>query len=224
MLKKICFYLCFGVFCVCAGGNAYSEEMVEEVFIEEPSPDEISAQALEDYQVEGSLFERITNLEQEKLVMQLEKDRIELDLALDRLNKEKIKIQQELEDMSGRADRQQLELEAAKAKLEEQTMELKRKMEALDNRPEEAPVQKEVSKRQEEPVETPVQIVGKYKLLNVVGVGNQLQATIQDIATGQNKRIAVGKQLDGYTIKSISLNDGIVFEKDGVSENLNVGK
>ena len=61
-------------------------------------------------------------------------------------------------------------------------------------------------------------------MINVIGVGNQLQATVQDIATGQNRRIAVGKQLNGYTVKSISLNDGIVFEKDGVSENLNVGK
>ena len=96
MLKKICFYLCFGVFCVCVGVNAYAEEF-EEVFIEERSPDEISAQALEDYQVEGSLFERITSLEQEKLVMQLEKDRIELDLALDRLNKEKIKVKDKIQ-------------------------------------------------------------------------------------------------------------------------------
>ena len=69
-----------------------------------------------------------------------------------------------------------------------------------------------------------MKVAGKYKLINVIGVGNQLQATVQEISTGQNKRIAVGKQLDGYTIKSISLNDGIVFEKDGVSENLNVGR
>ena len=68
------------------------------------------------------------------------------------------------------------------------------------------------------------QLSNKYKLINVIGVGNQLQATIEDIASGQNKRISVGKQLTGYTVKSISLNDGIVFEKDGVSENLNVGR
>ena len=222
MLKKICF-LCFGIAFVCGAFNAYAEEMVEEVVVEELTPDEISAQALEDYQVEGSLFERITTLEQEKLVMQLEKERIELDLALDRLNKEKIKVQQELEDMSGRADRQQQELEAARAELEEQTLALKKKIEALDARQEEAP-QRELPKKEKEPEEEVVQIVGKYKLLNVVGVGNQLQATIQDITTGQNKRISVGKQLDGYIVKSISLNDGIVFEKDGVSENLNVGK
>jgi ABC-type histidine transport system ATPase subunit len=64
----------------------------------------------------------------------------------------------------------------------------------------------------------------KYKLINVVGVDNQLQATIEDLSTGQNKRIAVGKELDGYIVTSISLNEGIVFEKDGVEESLNIGK
>ena len=61
-------------------------------------------------------------------------------------------------------------------------------------------------------------------MINVVGVDNQLQATIEEIATGQNKRISVGKELDGYIVKSISLNEGIVFEKDGETESLNIGK
>ena len=45
----------------------------------------------------------------------------------------------------------------------------------------------------------------KYKLVNVVGVGNQLQATLEEVSTGQNRRIAVGKELDGYIVKSISV-------------------
>ena len=58
----------------------------------------------------------------------------------------------------------------------------------------------------------------------MVGVGNQLQATIEEVSSGQNKRISVGKELDGYIVKSISLNDGIVFEKDGETESLSIGK
>ena len=61
-------------------------------------------------------------------------------------------------------------------------------------------------------------------VINVVGIGNQLQATVSELSTGQNKRIAVGKELDGYIVKSISLNDGIIFEKDGELESLNIGK
>ena len=62
-----------------------------------------------------------------------------------------------------------------------------------------------------------------YKLLNVFGVGSQLQATVQDLSNGQNKRLSVGKQLDGYTVKSISLDEGVVFIKDGEIQTLNVG-
>ena len=72
------------------------------------------------------------------------------------------------------------------------------------------------------PVES-YSVATKYQILNIIGVGNQVQATIKDLSTGQNRRIAVGNVIDGHKIKSISLSDGIVFEKDGFSENLNVG-
>ena len=58
--------------------------------------------------------------------------------------------------------------------------------------------------------------------MNVIGAGSQLQATVEDLSTGQTKRISVGKTLDGYTVKSISLDDGVVFEKDGETQNLNI--
>ena len=66
------------------------------------------------------------------------------------------------------------------------------------------------------------EITKKYKLLNVFGAGSQLQATVQDLANGQNKKLSVGKDLDGYTVKSISLDEGVVFSKDGEIQTLNV--
>ena len=189
---------------------------------EEAAADQMAAQALEDYDMSGSLFEKITMLEQEKVVAQLEKERAQLDLDLDRLNAERIKIQMELDTLSGRAEQQQHELETAKTQLEIQTEKLKQQRYALENDVDDEPA---VSKQT--PVKKTQEAVGvnkKYKLVNVVCVDNQLQATVMEISTGQNKRIAVGKQLDGYVVKSISLNDGIVFEKDGVEESLNIGK
>ena len=60
-------------------------------------------------------------------------------------------------------------------------------------------------------------------MVNVIGAGSQLQATVEDLSTGQSKRISVGKNLDGLTVKSISLYDGVVFaDKDGTTQNLNV--
>ena len=215
MIKKI--FMIMAGFMVVIGMPQISFAEVEEVEIE----DQVAAEALDNYQPEGSLFDQITSLEQEKVVMQLEKERAQLDLELERLNAEKIKLQMELDTLSGRAEQQQQELEVAKAQLEAQTEKLKRQQQEMierENAYEEEPVVKQQPKK-----EYP-SMTSKYKLINVIGVGNQLQATIEEISTGQNKRIMVGKNLDGYTVKSISLNDGIIFEKDGVSENLNIGK
>lgn len=203
----------------------YIEEEVlptesNEIDEQEEIADQVSVNALNDYQVEGSLFEKITMLEQDKVVLQLEKERAQLDLELERLNAERMKLQMELDTLSGRAEHQQQELEVAKAQLEAQAEQLKRQRENLDSQPV-APVSRPVQAPQRQEYGS---LSGKYKLVNIGGVGNQLQATIQEISSGQNKRIFVGKELDGYIVKSISLNDGIVFEKDGESENLNIGK
>ena len=224
MIKKLNIMILVSLFAV--GMNtaafAYSDFIEEDVIEANVSDvdlaDQISADALLNYNETGSLFEQITVLEQEKVVAQLEKERAQLDLDLERLNAEKIKLQMELDTLSGRAEQQQHELEAAKAQLDIQTEKLKRQMDNLDSQPA-VVVQKEQPVRQEV-----TDVSRKYKLVNVVGVGNQLQATVTEIATGQNKRIAVGKDLDGYIVKSISLNDGIVFEKDGETESLNIGK
>ena len=160
-------------------------------------------------------------LEQEKVVVQLEKERAQLDLELDRLNAERIKLQMELDTLSGRADQQQRELETAKIQLEQQAEKLKRQRDIVEDEYEDV-VSVKIQPKSEKTEENKVS--KKYKLINVVGVGNQLQATLEEIASGQNKRIAVGKELDGYTVKSISLNDGIIFEKDGTRESLNIGK
>ena len=212
--------------CISSYADEFDDEFIEEEVVMK-TDEELSTEALEAYEVEGSLFEKITTLEQEKMVMQLEADRIKMDLELDRLNKEKMKVQMEIDDLVGHAAQQQQELEAAKAELEAQAEQLKRQREALDKKAAEPQPQAQQqfytpSEPESEP-EKPV-IVGKYKLINVIGVGNQLQATVEDLSTGQNKRISVGKKLDGFTIKSISLNEGIVFEKDGVVENLNIGR
>ena len=148
-------------------------------------------------------------------------------MELDTLNAQKMKKQMELDDMYNQSEQQQ-DFLAAKEELEIQISTLKKQIAEIANKTEKEERKEEKKEAKEEKVtkkeETTPQISGKYKLINVIGIGNQLQATIQDISTGQNKRIAVGKQLNGYTVKSISLNDGIVFEKDGESENLTVGK
>ena len=93
---------------VMINGAFAQENAIEEM-------EQVSADAIAGYQVEGSLFQQITDLEQEKVLMQLEKERAQLDLELDRLAAEKIKLHMEIDTLSGRAEQQQQEIETQKA-------------------------------------------------------------------------------------------------------------
>ena len=177
----------------------------------------LSAQGVADYQVQGSLFEQITSLEQEKVLMGLEKDRAQIQLEMDRLSAEKMRLEMEMENLSGRAEQQKKELDAQQAKLDAEAKRLAHEQEALKSGSGDY-----VPVAVAEP-EPEVDITKNYRLVNVVGLGNQLQATIEDLSSGQKKRVSVGKELDGFTVKSISLYDGIVFDKDGAIQTLNVG-
>ena len=175
--------------------------------------EQVSADAVSDYQVNGSLFQQITDLEQEKVLMQLEKERAQLDLELDRLAAEKIKLHMEIDTLSGR--------DAAKAKLEAETAKLEREKQALENENSAPRVTSKSASASDD--SSDIKIDEKYKLVNVFGVGNQLQATVADLKTGQNKKVSVGRSLDGFTVKSISLDDGIVFvSPSGTIQALNV--
>ena len=183
----------------------------------------MSADAVANYDVTGSVFEQITGLEQEKVLMQLEIEREQLDLELDKLAAENIRMNMEIDSLSGRAEQQQQELENAQAKLEAEAEKLEREKQALAEQVESAAKQTVSTETYSDEEKTDdVKFADVYRLVNVFGSGSQLQATIKDLNTGQNKRIAVGKKVDGYTVKSISLYEGVVFEKDGDVQILNV--
>lgn len=201
----------------------YEDDDVAEV--EEKQDEEdveaLSAQSIADYEVNGSLFQQITDLEQEKILIQLEKERAQLNLDLDRLAAEKIKLNMEMENLSGRAEQQQQELITERARLEAEAQKLEAQKQALEKADEgEEEVVKE--KVAETPRAKETEFGKRYKLVNVIGVGTQLQATIQDVVSGQNKKMSVGKILDGYTVKSISLDEGVVFEKGSEMQSLNI--
>ena len=221
--KKNIFSLSFlvaAIFAVMAIPAFCAESNVDEEM------ENLSADAVAAYNVDGSLFEQITNLEQEKVLMQLEKERAQLDLELDRLAAEKIKLHMEIDSLSGRAEQQQQELENAQAKLEAEAEKLEREKEAFAAETEAAAARatssSSSSSKRDENTETGINFSKDYRLVNVFGAGSQLQATIKNLSTGQDKRISVGKVVDGYTVKSISLDEGIVFVKDGNTQTLNV--
>ncbi len=192
--------------------------------------DIIGATSVADYDVNGTVFQQITDLEQEKVLMQLEKERAQLDLDLDRLAAEKIKLQMEMDTLSGRADQERQILQNEKSKLEAEAARIEQEKRALSAATESndySDVETQTQPKKSAPKKVARNVEGDdiaslYKLVNVMGAGNQLQATLSDLETGQTKRVSVGKKIDGFTVKSISLEDGVVFSKDGETQNLNI--
>ena len=192
--------------------------------------DIIGATSVADYDVNGTVFQQITDLEQEKVLMQLEKERAQLDLDLDRLAAEKIKLQMEMDTLSGRADQERQILQNEKSKLEAEAARIEQEKRALSAAAEStgySNVETQTQPKKSAPKKVARNVEGDdiaslYKLVNVMGAGNQLQATLSDLETGQTKRVSVGKKIDGFTVKSISLEDGVVFSKDGETQNLNI--
>ena len=202
-----------------------ADDVVVEEEIVDVDMEQVSADAVAKYDVSGSLFQQITDLEQEKILMQLEKERAQLDLELDRLAAEKIKLHMEIDTLSGRQEQQQQEIETQKAKLEAEAARIEKEKENwLAEAEKKATARvKSDSRLTDDGEASEVDITKKYRLVNVIGAGSQLQATIEDLNTGQSKRISVGRDIDGLVVKSISLYDGVVFVgSDGVTQNLNV--
>ena len=232
MQNKI-FALLFVVFSVYAPNFARAnDEFFDEIDIEEnevlddvSDADVASARAVASYNVDGSVFQKITDLEQQKVLMELEKERAQLDLDLDRLAAEKIKLQMEMDTLSGRAEQEQQILQNEKSRLAAEAEKIERERQALmaqsfvdDDEPEQPKKATKKVKKEESD-----DIASKYKLVNVMGAGNQLQAALSDLETGQTKHVTVGKVIDGFTVKSISLEDGVVFSNpDGETQNLNI--
>ena len=239
MQNKIKIFLMFvvaGIIAVPISGYADdTNALVDEVTIDATVTDidadmeSVNADAVAAYDMNGSLFQQITTLEQEKVLMELEKERAQLDLELDRLAAEKIKLHMEIDTLSGRAEQQQQELKNAQAELEAEAARLAREKEELVAQTEELKAdsaKKSSASGTTEKAESDntINFGEKYRLINVIGAGAQLQATIEDLNTGQNKTISVGRTVDGYTVKSISLDEGVVFTNGTDTQMLNVTK
>lgn len=216
--------LVFMPLCVHAADTTADTSLTDDIAAEMEA---VSADAIAAYDSTGSLFQQITDLEQEKVLMQLEKERAQLNLELDKLAAEKIRLHMEIDELSGRAEQQQQELENAQAKLEAEAAKLEREKEQLQAQAEELSaktVSYSSNVNNETEKEQTVKFSDQYRLVYVIGAGSQLQAKIENLDTGQSKTISVGKVVDGYTVKSISLDEGVVFTNGEDTQTLSIGK
>lgn len=174
-----------------------------------------SAVPVADYDPTGSIFQRIADFEQERILLQLAKEKAQLQLDTDRLAAEQLRIQNEVAAMSGAGDNQSdaLDLERQKLELERQKLEQQRADMANP-----APAAKQAVA----PAEAPSALADRYRLSNIVGAGSQLIATVEDQSNGQRKKLTVGSALDDWTVQSISLDNGIVLAKDDETTTLGI--
>jgi type IV pilus biogenesis protein PilP len=180
---------------------------------------------------ERPVFLQIADFEQERILLQLEKEKMQLVLDIDRMAVEQARlradasrfVQEENEEVRRlAAENQRLEREMERLARDKERLE-ERLENARENAPQEARSQRPpaAAPEPEEPGHVP--IFQRFALLEIVGVGRQLQATIEDLNTGQKRRVWVGRGIDGYDVLSISLDDGVVFSRDGVTESLTIG-
>ncbi|MCL2538268.1 MAG: hypothetical protein FWF34_01195 [Alphaproteobacteria bacterium] len=163
------------------------------------------------------VFRQIADLEQDKVLLQLEKEKAQLMLDLDRMTTEQMRVRNEMDELSGRAEADRRKLEAEREKLEQEREAMRRSAE----RSAEQPAAPRPEQTKEAPPPTPrMTVTERYRLVDIVGVGNQLQATIEDTKTMQRRRVWAGREIDGFMINSVSLDEGVVFEKDGEIETL----
>jgi len=62
----------------------------------------------------------------------------------------------------------------------------------------------------------------KYKLIKILGNEDKVQILLQENSTGQKRFVYIGDDLDGWIVKSFSLEQGIIVEKDGEVKVLDV--
>ncbi|MDR1071306.1 MAG: hypothetical protein LBL21_01530 [Rickettsiales bacterium] len=189
---------------------------------------------VESYDAEGSVFQKIADLEQEKVLMQLEKEKAQLQLDLDRLSAEQTRLARDQENADARAEEQAAEIEKQKIAIEQERQKLDeqkkklaeeaaRRAASADSDDEPAPVKKRAPDADSGERDAAATLADKYSLVEIVGAGNQLVATVENIGNGKQKKISVGKTLDGYAVRSISIDDGVEFEKDGEVLTIGIG-
>jgi hypothetical protein len=187
---------------------------------------------VESYDAEGSLFQRIADLEQEKVLLQLEKEKAQLQLDLDRLAAEQTRLMRDQESADARAEQQAAEIEKQKlsieqerAKLDEQKKRMSEDQERRASRGDDEPAPRQAAKQSEPAADDQANetIADRYYLLEIVGAGNQLVATLENAGNRKQRKISVGKELEGYAVRSISIDDGVEFEKDGEIFTIGVG-
>ncbi|MCL2629164.1 MAG: hypothetical protein FWD33_00490 [Alphaproteobacteria bacterium] len=173
---------------------------------------------LDAFDTDGSVFLRITELEQEKVLMRLEKERAQLELDLKRIEVERQRIAGTVQTASAGSVAEQVAagIEAERKKLAAEMDKIRKQME--DMRKAEAAPERVQARTAAQPApveEDELDISDLFRIISITGSDGNLTANIENITTGQRRRLGAGRSIDGFKIVSVSADDGVVFELDG---------
>ncbi len=186
---------------------------------------------LNEFDEGSSLFQRISDMEQEKVLMKLEMEQARMELDMDKLMSEKIRLQREMEQMQKDTEEETRKAEAEKKKIEQEKARLEQERQAFEEEKRnqinrslsEVAVSTSTQQQVQEEVNEGEKLSDTYRVLDIYGAGNELFVTIENMKNTQKRKLQVGKQLpNGYEVKSISLDDGVTFKKGNDSQTLGV--
>ncbi|MDR0319148.1 MAG: type IV pilus biogenesis protein PilP [Rickettsiales bacterium] len=169
---------------------------------------------LDGFDAEGSVFLRITALEQDKVLMRLEKERAQLALDLRRIEAEKERLNGNDSAANSASAELAAEFEAERRRMNEELERFRRTLEEVKSASANPAVSVAPAAASAEP-DGEFDISDHFRLVNITGGGEDLAATIEIVGNGHRRRVQEGRTIDGFTVASISADEGVVLERDG---------
>ncbi|MDR0449022.1 MAG: hypothetical protein LBG89_00990 [Rickettsiales bacterium] len=172
---------------------------------------------LDEFDAEGSVFLRITALEQDKVLMRLEKERAQLALDLSRIEAEKSRLAGSESAPAGDASAElAAQFDEERRKMNEELERFRRQLDEVKTAP-------------REPADAPARaadvaaasddgefdIADHYRLVHITGTEGNLKAMVEIVANGHRQRVGEGHAFDGFVVQGISSGDGVRLERDG---------
>ncbi|MBL0690306.1 MAG: hypothetical protein JJV93_02155 [Alphaproteobacteria bacterium] len=197
----------------------------------EKKAEDIEKVADAQYNLEGTIFESIIDLEKDKILARISNEREKLEVEKKRMAVEHLRIEQELKKLNGELEKEKLdtlaELEKANEKwkssidkdIKDAIAKVKKDVikdldRASTSNTKNFNNENSVSKSSNTFVPKTPDSVKAYTIVKISGAGEKLTATVQNIKNKREYLLTKGSDLDGYHVDNISIRDGIVLSLD----------
>ncbi len=192
---------------------------------------------LSNYDTSGTLFQKIVDLEQQKLLLKLEKEQTQMELDLKKLQADKLAFQREQDKINQNQDFEKRKAEESQKKLEEEKKKLEEEKKYIEEQKSSinksladiASKQKTLNSKPASPVVVSSNsgkenISSSYRIKDILGAGGMYSVVLEGIPNNQVRKLSKGQMLpNGYKITKIQPIEGkVTFEKDDDVQELSI--